>query len=710
VEHCQRSVVEAQLAVHSQALDLVLDTWRKAYHSQHNEQYQFEIMALIAGQVPTSGYRIPDYSRAAEAAGAAAAAPYQVMQGLIGQYENYKKEQKETEKSIRTAATIGKALQQYSPELAPLIKETLDRMQDPEIPLSERKADADAIGQMVELGTLGTKQRAIAVQEQLANMRTGGGFFGGAAQTRSVGGAYPATSAYMGDMYGAGPLPVDYSGTAASQAVNQFNQLANVAAQAGVDPSKLNAIKGEVVSGLINFNQGAVEGGIEAVKSFIPRGTGELTESRVDVELPDGSVVSGFKDKAGNIVTDAGIIDPQGKPRPSFSGIIQEDIDAAYRLTGDGVLPPIPTEEVVPPGAPNPDTFQGGQGADVQPTPQRGTVEGQPSTESIQIQQPQESKPYAGGYDVLKTSIPIEQMTPEDASVELERTTTLTPFQDRLVNDAITVASQKLESVPTEEVEKDIKFMMVTRGDQLIQPPTSGARVLTEEDKKARANRVFNMGRTRYAQRQYAREILDRFARIQKVLNHPRSSNFFGQNVPQAKLNELMNQYPDIASELETLKGQDLVKSLQLIKERTGTVAQTSDTESKAYQASANSLNMRQSWTDSGAKGELMRLQALLVREGRRLGMNQDLFTVEDIRDPQGRKVGKRIAADEIRQMYADPLYFQDEVDYSNKVAALNQKIGTELQPGQQAPQPQQPEDPYAPLRQNAIQGGLLNR
>jgi hypothetical protein len=661
-------------------------------------------MALIAGQVQTSGYRIPDYSRAAEAAGAAAAAPYQVMQGLIGQYENYKKEQKETEKSIRTAATIGKALQQYSPELAPLIKETLDRMQDPEIPLSERKADADAIGQMVELGTLGTKQRAIAVQEQLANMRTGGGFFGGAAQTRSVGGAYPATSAYMGDMYGAGPLPVDYSGTAASQAVNQFNQLANLAAQAGVDPSKLNAIKGEVVSGLINFNQGAVEGGIEAVKSFIPRGTGELTESRVDVELPDGSVVSGFKDKAGNIVTDAGIIDPQGKPRPSFSGIIQEDIDAAYRLTGDGVLPPIPTEEVVPPGAPNPDTFQGGQGADVQPTPQRGTVEGQPSTESIQIQQPQESKPYAGGYDVLKTSIPIEQMTPEDASVELERTTTLTPFQSRLFEDSVTASTQKLEGYVDRDVEKDIKFMLLTRGEKDIQPPMSGSRILTEKDKERRADRVLRMGQGRTATRMAAREILRRFARIQRILNHPDSHKFFGPNVPESKLADFMNKYGNIASQLNTLKGEDLVIALQDIKKKVGTAAQTSDTESKAYQAAQNALDRTQDWTKDGAKGELFRLQNELVRMGRNMGMNMDLFDIE------GKGRNKRIVAEEVLDSSYDPIYFQDELDYYSKIDALNKKIESEFQPGQQAPQQQQPTDPYAPLRQNAIQGGLLNR
>ena len=42
-------------------------------------------MALIAGQIPVSGYQTPDYSRAAEAAGAAGAAPYQAISNLAGQ-------------------------------------------------------------------------------------------------------------------------------------------------------------------------------------------------------------------------------------------------------------------------------------------------------------------------------------------------------------------------------------------------------------------------------------------------------------------------------------------------------------------------------------------------------------------------------------------------------------------------------------------------
>jgi hypothetical protein len=297
-----------------------------------------------------------------------------------------------------------------------------------------------------------------------------------------------------------------------------------------------------------------------------------------------------------------------------------------------------------------------------------------------------EGQQYTGGYDVLRTDIPIDQMSPEQAAVEYERTTSLTPFQRKLADSAIHEASQKLESVPTDEVEKDMKFILLTRKDEQIMPPTGTARVLTEEQKKARANTVYNMGRKRYAQRAYAREIVDRYARIHKILNHPQADEFFGQNVPQKKLNEFLNRYPDIASELETLKGQDLVKALQGIKEKTGTVAQTSDTESKAYQASANSLNINQSWTDAGAKGELFILQALLVREGKRLGMNESLFSIEPKFDAQGNRAGQRIIADEIRKSYDDPLYFQDEVDYATKVAMLNQRIYSDQQPGQ--PQP----------------------
>ena len=52
-------------------------------------------MALIAGQVPTSGYKTPDYSGAAQAGGAAAALPYEMASGFIADYKDLAKKDKE---------------------------------------------------------------------------------------------------------------------------------------------------------------------------------------------------------------------------------------------------------------------------------------------------------------------------------------------------------------------------------------------------------------------------------------------------------------------------------------------------------------------------------------------------------------------------------------------------------------------------------------
>lgn len=639
-------------------------------------------MALVAGQVPISGYQIPDYTRVGQIAAEGAMAPFQVATGLIEQYKNYQKEQKEAKKQVSAAKTFAKALKVYTPEMSPILDETIARLSDENIPISERLADSKAVGMLAELGTLGAKQRAIAVQEQQAGMRSGGRFFG----YGDGGGGMPATVIGAN----AGPVPGLYeglvgTGTEYDQYTSQFNQLGELAAASGADPNKLSQASKDYINATVAGDPNAVKAAFRNMQSLVPKGAGEL-EGAVEIETPSGDVISGQKDKAGTIYADGMAMNQFGEPRPRFSPITNQAIVSAM---GDyGVLPPLPQEDIPVDQTP---IAPSGQGEDVIPAQPEAQVAPDTIDVSKMLDGAPEGQQYTGGYDVLRTDIPIDQMSPEQATVELERTTSLTPFQRKLADDAVREASQKLESVPTDEVEKDMKFILLTRKDEQIMPPTGVARVLTDEQKKARANTVYNMGRKRYAQRAYAREIIDRYARIQKILNHPQASEFFGQNVPQKKLNEFLNRYPDIASELETLKGQDLVKALQGIKEKTGTVAQTSDTESKAYQASANSLNINQSWTDTGAKGELFRLQALLVREGKRLGMNESLFAIEPKFDAQGNRAGQRIIADEIRKSYDDPLYFQDEVDYFTKISMLRDRVSGGQQPGQPQAAPQQP-------------------
>ena len=109
-------------------------------------------MALVAGQVPVSGYRIPDYSGAAAAGGAAAAAPYQVASGLIGQVGDYFKQQGEKKKLIKQSDVQIDAALKLFPDLAPALQGYRDQLKDENLPLDERTAIADSISNVINMG------------------------------------------------------------------------------------------------------------------------------------------------------------------------------------------------------------------------------------------------------------------------------------------------------------------------------------------------------------------------------------------------------------------------------------------------------------------------------------------------------------------------------------------------------------------------------
>ena len=106
-------------------------------------------MALVAGQVPVSGYRIPDYSGAAAAGGAAGAAPYQVASGLIGQVGDYFKQQGEKKKLIKQSDVQIDAALKLFPELAPSLQSYRDAIKDENVPLDERAMIAASTSDMI---------------------------------------------------------------------------------------------------------------------------------------------------------------------------------------------------------------------------------------------------------------------------------------------------------------------------------------------------------------------------------------------------------------------------------------------------------------------------------------------------------------------------------------------------------------------------------
>lgn len=150
-------------------------------------------MALVAGQVPVSGYQIPDYSGAAQAAGAAGAAPYQAISGLVGQVGDYFKQQKEKVNSVNTASRIAGLLEAKAPDLVPGIGEIKMVLDDQELPLSQRIAAAESL-----FGTMktGFEVNQMINQNAMMNLRqqklasSGSGRSSGGGGSSAGGGAF----------------------------------------------------------------------------------------------------------------------------------------------------------------------------------------------------------------------------------------------------------------------------------------------------------------------------------------------------------------------------------------------------------------------------------------------------------------------------------------------------------------------------------------
>jgi len=122
-------------------------------------------MALVAGNIPVSGYRIPDYSGAAQAAGMAAAAPYQIASGLIGEAKDYFKQQGEKKKQVKAASTQIDAALKLMPELAPILGDVGNRLKDEDVSLSDRYADASIVGDLIKNSMSGL------MSQQMMNLR-----------------------------------------------------------------------------------------------------------------------------------------------------------------------------------------------------------------------------------------------------------------------------------------------------------------------------------------------------------------------------------------------------------------------------------------------------------------------------------------------------------------------------------------------------------
>jgi hypothetical protein len=99
--------------------------------------------------------------------------------GAISEVGDYFKKQKEDEKKVQKSLSVAKAIGDLIPGLQPTIKGSLDILNDKEIPLSQRTAEADAIADILNLGInevrnrqdFGLRERALNIQEAEALAR-----------------------------------------------------------------------------------------------------------------------------------------------------------------------------------------------------------------------------------------------------------------------------------------------------------------------------------------------------------------------------------------------------------------------------------------------------------------------------------------------------------------------------------------------------------
>lgn len=99
--------------------------------------------------------------------------------GAIEEVGDYFKKQKEDEKKVQKSLSVAKAIGDLIPGLQPTIQGSLDILNDKEIPLSQRTAEADAISDILNLGInevrnrqdIGFKERELGIREAEALAR-----------------------------------------------------------------------------------------------------------------------------------------------------------------------------------------------------------------------------------------------------------------------------------------------------------------------------------------------------------------------------------------------------------------------------------------------------------------------------------------------------------------------------------------------------------
>ena len=132
-------------------------------------------MALLGSSIDPR-LMVQDYSgyaRAGEIQGQMYAQIGKDVGGLVETYGDYKKQQGDDERLVQKSKSVAKAIGDLIPDLQPALAQSMGILDDKEIPLSQRKAQAEAIGDILNLGisevrnsqNLSLKERELGIQE-----------------------------------------------------------------------------------------------------------------------------------------------------------------------------------------------------------------------------------------------------------------------------------------------------------------------------------------------------------------------------------------------------------------------------------------------------------------------------------------------------------------------------------------------------------------
>jgi hypothetical protein len=684
-------------------------------------------MAIYGGQVQTTPYQAPDYGPSVAAARELAMTGAQGIAGAVGQVADYFKNQKESKNSALMGLKIAEAAKIMDPAQAPYYDNIINTLKDENTPVDVR----GALGaQVQDLLKQNTSMRAVAVQERQMGMMPSFMSGGRPIPTRS----YNATAiqnaaaqpALLGDNTDLSATQQNqenrnlYEGAAEGAPVNillnNVNELLGKGAEVGAfTPEENESIRKTAGSAAVAWNEAALKDVIQDLNKRYTKAQQKLEVSKDEtpVEMQTPEKVRRIVKTQGGLLKDVDtgeIVDRTTGKSTRIGGnvsyITQEYIDKLNQEYENQFNQDNPLLNPID-GRPDPnrlpDNFdpqssigtpeerarvralqqEGQDRAIVQNVPQ-GAMPTEQSMAYGATQPAPQQKSAGIGWMAKESQQAAKSKTIQNTAQEYESLTTLNPYQQEIVNEAMIEASQSGMAPGSELANELERNILYNRAFVPTSLPKKGVRIVTPEDKKRQSVALVSQARQRVSDRVAAEELMSRFDNIQAILNHPDAAEFFGQSIPSEKLNEIAKSQGGIYALYKNLKGQDLVQAMQNIKQRSGTAAQMSERETFALQAAVNEFDSAQDL--KSAQKSLKEMAAATIRAGKKMGLDEMVF--DYAMDDKGNKT-KEFNTTKILNSYDEftPI-FKDELEYSKKIERLKPMVEGQ-QPTTTAPQAQ---------------------